>query len=486
MIIKKLDHESKKQMMATCKRFERLIGQTHQFYKNFKLNWNELRIEAKAHHCKKIQRRFGSVRIFGTLFISQDSRIMEIVKRIGENVIDLHLDSLQTSDTVFLKLMKLLSDLRELTISGSGDIFESGRSRLSPDFKLTNLIKLELYDPKNLQLLGALVPASLKFLKMRKWTIKNQTCWDTEILCKQTGLEELILRRIIINFSGFEVENCHIKKLKISELSFLNQFAFKKFADFMKIQESVVELMLEVDEEELKTHDYAGTLTHLLSLKSLKKLTFGCQYENEIFNVFSKINLYNPAVDTLTIKNLNPEADLKSLPKFFPNVSDLKIYSLVDEFAVDLKPINSMTKIRKLEIEYILEEMLVQLELKEMREFLVFEESEFIQLASWKTFIENNSKLEILHMPYCKIGLQHLLDTLENLPLLKSLELTVDGFTDFLARYDKEHAEKAAKLIGENYHRFEHLKLEFYDASGIERNILDFLGKYYPGVKLHK
>ncbi len=34
MIIDKMDHRSKMQMMATCKRFEGLIGHTHQFYKN--------------------------------------------------------------------------------------------------------------------------------------------------------------------------------------------------------------------------------------------------------------------------------------------------------------------------------------------------------------------------------------------------------------------------------------------------------------------
>jgi hypothetical protein len=36
MIIDRLDHNSKMQMRATCKRFEGLIGHTHQFYKNFK------------------------------------------------------------------------------------------------------------------------------------------------------------------------------------------------------------------------------------------------------------------------------------------------------------------------------------------------------------------------------------------------------------------------------------------------------------------
>jgi hypothetical protein len=88
MIIDKLDHKSKLQMMATCKKFEGLIGNTHQFYKNFKLNWNGVKTIAKVRHCKNIQRKFGSVKISVPLFISQDSRIMDVVTRIGTNAIE--------------------------------------------------------------------------------------------------------------------------------------------------------------------------------------------------------------------------------------------------------------------------------------------------------------------------------------------------------------------------------------------------------------
>ncbi len=60
MIIKKLDHESKKQMMLTCKRFEGLIGHTHQFYKNFKFRYNRRKLlEAKdTRYLGNISRRF--------------------------------------------------------------------------------------------------------------------------------------------------------------------------------------------------------------------------------------------------------------------------------------------------------------------------------------------------------------------------------------------------------------------------------------------
>ncbi len=95
----------------------------------------------------------------------------------------------------------------------------------------------------------------------------------------------------------------------------------------MKIQESVKELELHHGGEELKTGDYTGILAHLLALKTLKKFTIDCEYNNEIFTVLSKIQVSNPSVDTLAINNVPSGADLKqaSFPRLFPNAKDIKI-----------------------------------------------------------------------------------------------------------------------------------------------------------------
>jgi hypothetical protein len=85
--------------------------------------------------------------------------------------------------------------------------------------------------------------------------------------------------------------------------------------------------------------------------------------------------------------------------------------------------------------------------------------------------------------------------------LLKSLEVTVKGDNyedtsdileelfdeDFVQQYKKKQAEKAAQLIGENYDRLEHLKLNFANRFyNIKTIIQDFLEKYFPGVKFNK
>jgi hypothetical protein len=498
MIINRLDHESKMQMMATCKRFEGLIGHTHQFYKNFELELTQQKIAANPDRWKNIQRKFGFVKIVG---ISQEPKIVEIMKRIGANVMEVQLDDLQVTDVVFLELMKLLSNLRELTISGLENILESELS--SPGFKLKHLIKLEIQAVTNLKIFGMLVPNSLKILKLSENTsseMETNPCWDAEILAKQTRLEELILDGFKINVFEFDPENCHIRKLEVRKLAFLNQLSFKKFSDFMKIQESVAELELSIGDGELKNHDYAGILTHLLSLKSLKKLAINCHDSNEIFTVFSKFNLCNPVVDTLIIQNLASGANLKWLPKFFPSVTDLKItwpdsdfLKFFDtQFLADLKPINSM-KIRKLEIDFLTEQMLVDLDLKQMQELII----KSGLLSPLKAFFTKHCQLKTFHITVVVLRIGYLPFILETLPLLKSLELELFGYTDACSteitpqgelqvRREKELSEKAARLIGENYARFEHLKLNFGPASRLERIILDFLGKHYPGVTLRK
>jgi hypothetical protein len=51
--------------------------------------------------------------------------------------------------------------------------------------------------------------------------------------------------------------------------------------------------------------------------------------------------------------------------------------------------------------------------------------------------------------------------------------------------YKKDQTEKAAQLIGENYDRLEHLKLDF-KGDLISTLILNCLKENYPGVKLSK
>jgi hypothetical protein len=90
-IIKKLDHKSKMQLMATCKRFEGLIGQTFQFYKDFKFHYNQEKFQkTDDEDLAKMRRQFEIVEISGGR--AKDilrTPIVEFLKKLGPQILKL-------------------------------------------------------------------------------------------------------------------------------------------------------------------------------------------------------------------------------------------------------------------------------------------------------------------------------------------------------------------------------------------------------------
>ncbi len=177
------------------------------------------------------------------------------------------------------------------------------------------MTKLEI-SSTNPKFFDPLVPSSVKILRYSNGN------WDPDLLEKQKQLEELSLRGCVIQDFQYDPDNCHIEKLEICFLDFANGRAFEKFSDFMKIQESVTELEFGI--YEVNPMNHAGLLTHLLNLKTLKKVTFHCDYEEGTLTILSSLKVCNPAVETLIIVKPPFEANLKSISKFFPNTTDLK------------------------------------------------------------------------------------------------------------------------------------------------------------------
>jgi hypothetical protein len=386
-------------------------------------------------------------------------------------------------------------------------------------FELKHLTNLKISCSRNLEFLAKLVPSSLKVLQLIAANNVHE-----EILEKQKHLEELSLNYCEISDFKFDPENCQIKTLKVRSLS--NE-VFKSLSNLLKAQKSVTEFEFGIYEEgQSIDYNYTDLLTHLLGLETLKKVTFTCELEEETLQASSSLKVCNPAVDTLIIQKPPTGADFKMFPKFFPNVTNLKIFwalnsedYIVSEMfesriELDLIPINSMKQIRKFEIDFMTEEMFDQLKLDQLQEFHmswdldsdlwdeVWDEDLWQMVNwNWRTFINNHSQLKILHIPKCKVNVEQLQFALENLPLLKSLELTVKGYNyedtsgileelfdeDFVKQYKTKQALKAAHLIGENYDRLEHFELNFANRFyNIKTIIQDCLEKYFPGVKFNK
>jgi hypothetical protein len=512
MIIDKLDQESKLQMMATCKRFDRLIGSTHQFYKNFKFSHDERESKTKeTRYLEMVRRKFGIVEICSGVFHFDKElkpEILEFLKTIGAHILKMKLCYFKLNKSDFLESLRVMSKIEELEFNEVSFIGTGVPDGSNVDFKSEHLTKLKICEFIDFQMFSAFVPSSLKILKLKSY---KYIVWDSDLLGKQTRLEELSLERFTIKDFKFDPENCRIEKLEIQGLRFLDKSAFEKFSDFVKIQESVKELELHLGGEELKTGDHTGILTHLLSLKTLRKVTIGCEYSNEIFTVLSKIQVSNPAVDTLTIKNVPAGADLQPISKFFPNATHLKITwektfgiyhhdrDFFQTLFVYLQPINSMRQIRKFEIDYMKDTMFSQLDLKQLQEFHVtdwpqdwwrlwtsrFDEA---RMVDWLTFIQNNPQLEVLDLPNWDSSIEHLQIVLENLSLLKRLNFKIMGYCFVViggrpdgTQHLLDLTERTAQLIGENYDRFEDLQLKFIKGCGWR--VTECLQKY-PGVKI--
>jgi hypothetical protein len=478
-------------------------------------NHEESQETEDAEYLAQIRRRFQTVAISGGIHVySSENRmrpsVLEFLKKHGTDILKIKLNNLTFHKGNFLKFIKALPNVRDLELNEIHSFStETDPDEDFKDFELKHLTKLDISSSIYLEVLATVVTSTLKTLKYN--SLWNQR-WTAELLGKQKGLEELSLQHCLIKDVKVDPENCHIEKLDIG-LDFLNESAFKMFSELMKIQKSVNELKLFIEHEELMNNNYTENFTHLLSLKSLKKFTFDSDFDDRVIEDFSRLKVCNLAVDTLILINPSERSDLTSLSKFFPNVTDLEItwidfydYQHYPVF-LELEPINSMKKIRKIEMNYMVEFALADLDLKELREFYAKEkltmdyalnEGDYPYFCSenWRRFTNNNSQLEVLHMlPKCRLSVEQLVITLETLPLLKSLELTVYG-CDFVGfndedpeipaeEYKKVEAEKAAKLIGENYDRLQHLKLDFDDAD-IRTCVLYYLEEHYPGLKLNK
>ncbi len=92
------------------------------------------------------------------------------------------------------------------------------------------------------------------------------------------------------------------------------------------------------------------------------------------------------------------------------------------------------------------------------------------------------------------MSIEQLHIALENLPLLKCLNLKVTGYCfgliadrpnirKFLPKYKFEQLEKVARLVGENYDRFEYLRLGLNQECGKDLIGTECLQKY-PNVKI--
>jgi hypothetical protein len=157
MIIDKLDHKSKLQMMSSCKRIEGLIGQTHQFYKNFKICYNQKDSQKMedARYLTKIKRRFQIVEISGGSLYFASSKllspsVLEFLKKHGADILKVKFQILTFHKKDFLESLKALSNVKEFEIMEI-QFTETDPDESLMDVELKHLTKIEISGKTNLR-----------------------------------------------------------------------------------------------------------------------------------------------------------------------------------------------------------------------------------------------------------------------------------------------------------------------------------------------
>ncbi len=226
-----------------------------------------------------------------------------------------------------------------------------------------------------------------------------------------------------------------------------------------------------------------------------------CIYGSEIVEIIKNIGANVLKLELRKLVTIGHQVfRIAELPINFPNISELIIYFDYASIrnngnpSIDLSPIKSIKKLSKFHTNYMNNEMFIQLDLKKLREFEMseIEVAPFIEYSgfwnddsnelvpietlesrstSWKIFNNKNCLLETLEIPDVSLNLELFQITLETLTLLKSLRVRVGGYNyssadypeytyeGYLDYYKKEQAKKTAKMIGENYDRFEYLQI---------------------------
>jgi hypothetical protein len=519
-IIQYLDHKSKLQLMATCKRFESLIGNNSVFYKNFRVRFErypefyrnyhhhnsdfesdseenesneseeevEYEIEkwsSRYDSFRRARRNFGQV-VFKQLDfyygLCPDPKVLlKLFDRIGANLTSIKMESVGLSDQLFQLLMMKTRNLTNLEMvkcqfrsCNSADLGQKYDENCS--FKCEKLKFLLLKSVDDCDVVSTIVPNSLDQLIMC-----NEE--SIPILNQQQGLKSLSLSNYHVSDFAYKTSNCNLTEIHLKRLSFKTSKDFQRFSKFLKMQEDLQIFQLDQrDQNDLRFGDF---LTTTLRFGSLRKFKFYCN--PGILTTLSTKRICNPHLETLTliIDPRDGEIDFKGLAAMFPNVNFLKIEFDVKDFSfnlrlhdnydllldVDIQGIHYFKNTKRLLMNFIDGKFLGQIEMDQLREFIVEEvvetnywiyedrfdsDEEFDELLSeleyWKLFIGKHTHLEKLEVKAQKyFGIDFFETILDGLPILTTFK--------FRLRVTKENVHKAVALIGKYYSNWIHLKL---------------------------
>jgi hypothetical protein len=498
-----LDQKSQFNSMLVCRRFESLIGQTHQFFKNRDLmvlskllgkRRNEDPIQTRSSKRKSVvpdnfmpfRRNFGEVKLVAFNFSQANKNYTPLIENLevfGSKVSKLWIDISEGYKNRFLDVLRLANNVQELNLYDVRFHYQAKSKIYQPQLNFPNLKTLRLIHFDNFEAIQEAFShvASLKHLELRddRWKewINNWEFYQP-LLFRQSNLRSLELSFLIIK--DFEWKELNLlEKLTLTSVKFPQKEAFDSFTEFIKTLVKVSELKIDMRNDQLKNqNNYSEILKHVLSLKTLSKLTLFCE---DIGNLISGLQVRNPAVTTLTTNRL-------TVFGIFPNLQQFNFEnSLVGN--VEITGQICLSSLTEIKIETISFQNLLLIKCPRLKRFAALKIDDYQRDSTvFESFAQNNPEIEelellgdyeepnfdwILVVPGTNANANDSIQLIKNLPKLRILKMLPVIFVNTL---------EIVKLIGENFGKLEHFEMALLRLDVVE--VIEYFKKKLPDYKI--
>jgi hypothetical protein len=454
-----VDHYSLLDAMLVCRRFESLIGQNAQFYKNHKLaikrkltavRESESSSSSEGPAPKKAKlmyfgRYFGDVSLDDYVF-SPGSKffppLLDTFEIIGSKINKLEIKNSQGYKNPILEVLQLAYDVKELTIEQL-KINENAKSMKYKEIDVKKctfpeLRSLELSSVANFAIIKEAFDAvdSLHHFKLDNASLSE---WDIykQLLFKQTDLRSLALNNVEVG--SFELKSWSIKKLLLNDVKFPNYEVFQTFVSFIKSLSNVSELEFDSCVDEWTYHNnYKEILEHLLNLPSLTKLKWAFPVK--------ALNIHNPSIKTfggVLVQNYS------EILRYFPNIETLE---QLTHSGIDMTAMPSLIHLRELKFNFLDELMLGEINCPQIQKISIDCDMQIKDRKVWRNFVQRHPNVEYVELKGGnvsgrKYSERNLVTYFKFFPKLKTLKL-----------YNQINYYSLAELV-ENLTGLEHLEI---------------------------
>jgi hypothetical protein len=432
-----LDQKSQFNTMLVCQRFERLIGQTYQFFKNRKL----VITGQSPNDLKTIRRYFGKVTFYRCRF-SPDLKVFSIsmaaLETIGSKIDKLEIRDCEGFKDPVLDVIRMASNMQELIIEKVAFIHQPKSLKYNEvDLKQLNFPQL----------------VSLKLSSIANFEFIQEAIFG------KTSLEQLRCLELdhVTIVENIEWRNSKIKKLILNGVRFPWKEAFQSFKTFILSLGNVSSLEIDiVDDGVNKCNNYSKILTHLLNMKTLGELKLNFPDSG------SKISIKqvpNPSVKTCIFEE--NVRNCSKIFRYFPNVQMLgSLHNGINDIDTEsLSSLGTLNHLRELTLTSLSAQQMLLIKCSQMKKLSIMTVMDNPSPPISETFAQNNPAIEHMELlvskslieRYMSAGLTRRLSTLiKSFPKLKILKAFCQSLED---------TSEIVKAIGENFTELEYLEL---------------------------